>query len=231
MTGSKLLAGCILGLTALHASALTVTTSSANAFDVTSITDLVTGSGMAGLTVTLTTNTGASSNATWAAISGSQGGASTASWSLNATGNTFAALWQFSYSGTAPVASLVLNGVPGNISFDRAAPNPGSPGSFGGSDFTVDLNNDGLADNPAWTITYSRPLGVGGSAPLGDEFGVLTIDFGTGGFTGQSFSFLQDSDIFVPASNGGGNTVPEPASLLLAGLGLSALAFVRRRHK
>jgi hypothetical protein len=224
----KALAISALALATSHASAaLVLTSDSSSVQNALSVTDLLLGSGMGGLQVTVTTVAGVSSTAIWAPTTGLGGAASSSGlggWSLSATGNTFAALWNFAFSGTAgPLRSIELSGIGANIAFDRSQPSPGTAGSAQGRDFTVDLDNDGFADDPDWVVTYSTAIGLLGAAPLGDIFGVLTIDFGSDGFSGQSFAFLQDTDTFVPA----GEPIPEPGPLTLIATALTAAGLVR----
>jgi MYXO-CTERM domain-containing protein len=212
---------------------LAYTTDDNPAVDASSVNDLQLGSGMDGMKVTLTTVDGTSSTAFWAAGTGSSGGAASADlggWSLAASGNTFAALWFFNYGGTARLSSLSLEGLPGGTVFDRTEPGPGSASSFQGRDFTVDLNDDGFADDPSWTVTYAGAVGLNGAAPVGDLFARLHIELGADGWSDRAFSFLQDTDRFVPGDGGGdGGHVPEPGSLALAALGLAAAARLRRQ--
>lgn len=210
---------------------LVIVNDNTNPIDTSSVSDLLLASGMAGMQVTLTSLSGATSTQAWAATGASSGSAVSTDlggWQLMATGNTFASLWQFSYAGTAGLASLTLDGLPGSVLFDRATPTPGTAGSFHGSDFGADLDNDGLTDDPSWTVTYSSAAGLSGAAPVGDLFGRITIQFNNSqsdGFFGHGFNFLQDTDRFTPADGGGGGggggTVPEPASGWLVGLSLA----------
>lgn len=231
------------------AEALTFSANPGTLQDVTSVNDVVTSLGMVGgLQVTANFANGQSDILTWALPPASSpyasllnfagvAGSSAGGWSLMASGNTFAGLWYFD-GGNSAITSMTIKG--SNIAFDRTLPNPGTTGSFQGHDFAPDLGvagsnifkyGDGFTDDPAgWTATYSDAIGLNGASPLGDLYGGLTITFGTGGYSGN-FSFLQDTDTFVPGTTtgGGGTSVPEPSTLLLLGSGMVGLAATRIR--
>ena len=239
------------------ANALVVSATPGTLHNATSVTDFILSPAMAGMPVTATFVGGGSDTRLWApipvppAVSANTAGVSGSAvpgWSLQGAGNTFAMIWQFCQtaefaqgcaggpSGTsnASILSLTLSGFSTNIAFDRSAPSFGTAGSLQGLDFRVDTNGDGLTDDPAgWTATYSDAIGLNGAAPLNDLYSTLTITFGANGYNGN-FSFLQDTDSFVPGTGGGGNgggNVPEPATLFLFGMGLAGLAFAKARMK
>lgn len=213
-------------------------TSAGTPQDTSSVSDFVTSNGlsptMIGLGITATFANGFSQTLSWAPqTSGlapcfgisTTGGVVGTGWSICGTGNTSAMLWQFT-GGTNAITSLQFDGIPSNIGFDRTLPSPGTGGSAAGQDFLPDLNGDGFADNPDWIVTYSRQILLNGAAAVGDVWGSLSVNFGASGYSGN-FSFLQDTDSFVPIATP--RPLPEPPTIALLGLWLAGLGL--SRHK
>ena len=118
-----------------------------------------------------------------------------------------------------------LRGAPAGGVFDRAFGGlAGTPGSGPGRD-VVEANDPG-GNEFEMTVTYRNAVGVGGAPPVGDLFESVEIAFGNGVPEGENYSLFLDTDVAV-----GLTTVPEPASVLLLGGGLAALAAVARRRR
>ena len=115
----------------------------------------------------------------WGTTGPDAGGAFGTDWDLTFSGSTtFDAPWTFN---ALEVASLTINGIPGNTAFDDGS-FPSTPGSSGGWSFEV---TSGEAPD-AWQ--YSIPIDIS----EGDIWGTLSMNW-LDGFTG-SMQFIADTD-------------------------------------
>jgi hypothetical protein len=71
------------------------------------------------------------------------------------------------------ISSVKFGGAGSVIGFDRTNPNPGTAGSSTGRDVTF------RPSVGAWTLraSYSQPLGLGMTPPVGDVYGYLALSF------------------------------------------------------
>lgn len=200
--------------------AVTYVTDTTTTHYITAVTDYVTSGGMMdGMNVTAFFSGGNALGDTASWASGSAGGTG---WSLSLGGDSYYNNWLFDNTGQSSLTRLVLDGYPGFTVFDRIFGNPpmfetnGTSGSARGLDFAF------VGSSPTATVTYADPVALAATAPVGDIWYSLTIDFGSNGIS-SNFSFKQDTDNVV-------SRVPEPASMALLGLGLLGLGFSRRRR-
>ncbi len=184
------------------------------------------GNTMDGMQVTATFGNG-SETKTWEDTSGAVG----TGWSLvmqyMATANTWFdyAWWILTNNTNSPITSLVIDGRPGNTVFDIILDDSDeySPGSENGraavanSDISPYLNVD---------VLYSTQVTVKGTF-YDDLYQTVTFDFSSTGYPsaglqpGHSFWFALDTDNVNP--------VPEPATMLLFGIGAMGIAAFRKR--
>lgn len=171
-----------------------------------------TGADMAGMEVTINYAGGGFDTAFWSAFGGTSGGALGSDWSLSNSGNTFASPWNFNYTGSNRVSSLVINAIPGKTVFDIGT-NPSTPQSFGGQSFDLLF---GLAPT---NFKYSVPIDIS----TGDLFGTLSLFWDKGFTSSDTLSFRADTDNATDFPEP--KSVPEPTAILsllaIATLGLT----------
>lgn len=185
------------------------------------------GADMTGMTVTAAFAGGATETLVFAPTATNSGGATGSLFSIFQTDTTYSNPFQITnLSGTA-LESLFFDAGAGDTLFDRSYTSSGTPGSSGGRD----LLESGTALSGDIVVTYSAAVGVGSAEPVGDLFALMHVDLSgtTGGGLGasESWAFITDTDTL--AVSGDLTAVPLPASGLLLGAGLVALAASRRR--
>jgi hypothetical protein len=210
----------VLVLAPLAASAATYTTNS--------ITSVVAGGpGQVGIQVTANFSNAPSETLNWVDTAGAGNVLSPNRWGLSVSGDTYDNNWELFVEDPLLLTSLVINGVPGNVVFDRTEP---SPGTFG-SDVGLTFAGPGGSPVTGVTGTYSNLVALSSppTAPAGDLYTTLTLTFPgfTNGFNGNVF-YRADTDkantpLITDTTPPTGT--PEPSAVL----GLLALGLVGRR--
>lgn len=184
------------------------------------------GSDMAGMTVRVAFGDGTTHTGVWGATGALGGAAGVAGrFSLAVSGNTWDNAWTFSNLSGETVHSIVVDAGAGNAVFDLDFGNAnGTAGSFSGRTFIMDVM-------PSFdvTATFRNAVALNGASPVGDLFTVLDLAFtGEIGLAAEtSFNFRVDTD---NAPNGLTASVAEPGAAAALGLGVLALAGLRRRR-
>jgi hypothetical protein len=202
---------------------------------------------MTGMQITVTID-GADFSVDWLADTNGVGGsATTDNWTLAFTGSdTWDAYSYWVLTTESTISQLVINAATGGILFDifdtykvpydpvtgllTPTGNPDTPGSNRG--WWQDIGSNGPSSNDltvtsdsvtgtgtGYTWTFSDPVSLYDSDPVGDLFGILTIKFDENFWsTTNTFSFQADTDM-----------VPEPSTLLLVAFGLLGAAGIGRK--
>lgn len=197
-----------------------------------------TGNTMDGMQVTVTFagSSPVTSTGTWSDNSGASGDG----WSLTMpttniygfsgyTDNTWYAdaWWIFENTGTSAITSLVIDGYLGDTVFD-IHPDIDLPNSTLGSlEGRSVVANSLVSPDLSVFAEYSNIVSVNGNPAVGDLYQTVTFDFSQQGGTfssGMFFKFALDTDnVNAP--------VPEPATILLFGIGAAGVAAFRRRRE
>lgn len=135
---------------------------------------------------------------------------------LTLSGNSTTAVWVCYPIFADDIVSVTLDGEAAGIYFDRAMPNPGSPGTGPGNDAGALVAGLGFPLG----ATYSKPVSVGGAAPVGDLYAEMTFTF-PGRFGARDFTFTQTVVL----------ATPEPSTFALPAIGMALAGAARARRR
>ena len=188
-----------------------------------------TGLDMTGMEVIVNYWGGGSETTSWD-MTGAGTGAVGADWSLSILDPSlttyYSGIWNLETSSSSGIASIILNGFDHNVVFDNDEVNyPGTAGSEWGIPFTTDYYATATTYAGNIDVTYSGGVAIAGSSVFGDLFQSMEINFRDGAFTAaDSLTYYQDTDNLT-------NPVPEPATMLLFGVGIAGLVGSQIRRK
>lgn len=141
--------------------------------------------------------------------------------SLTMSGDSYDTAWALDITDDSDyvISSILIDALAGNTVFDVDDTANGSTNSYAGKPFTVLTSSDDLA----FDVTYSGAISIDGEGTYGDLWASLTITFDDGFDSSDTLTFLADTDSVA-------NPVPEPATVLLFGLGLTGLLGYNRKR-
>jgi hypothetical protein len=204
---------------------------------------------MNGMQVTINFADGKNASATWGQLGPDLYGVAGEDWSLTYNGDDTQGwddinknfLFDWTLATTKKINSFTINALPGNTVFDivfypeLTANSSGGiwyPNGAAGSATSGTAGPDLFNAQFYWEFT--DPVNILGQDPLYDLYSTLYIDFTnkgtTTGFTSyqdnngniKNFQFIVDTDNVTP--------VPEPATMLLFGIGLLGMGLAGRKR-
>ena len=202
---------------------VTVSTSTGSTFNTTGISNYNTGAGdMDGMKITAKFSNGSSDLAVLAGATASGSG-----WNTTFSGyTTFGQPWHVNVANTSGllITSLIFSGASCDTVFDILGNATYTPGSALGKSITS-TNYYGSTVSSV-DATYTNKVSLNGTF-YGDLYETMKLDFNSGLASGDSFSFVTDTDNSAIKGDIKPTDVPEPSSIALLALGLFGLGFRR----
>lgn len=219
-----------ISLVAMPAQAQTVTVNTIDGtlFETTELASFASdGVDLLGINVTAGFLDGTFETLNFADIPGG-GGVSGNGWALSFTGGTtFLDEWNLTIDAGTSLTGFSISGAPGDTVFDILDSGTGTPGSALGAEFSLSSISDSSID---LDVTYSNLVALTGQAPVGDLFESVSVQFSSalGGIDGGFLDFIADTD--NSATAGDVAAVPEPFTVVGAGLALGLGGILRRKY-